>query len=370
MKSNKRILIALHRFAVGGAETQALYLSEHLKENGYEIIVGAFGSEEGTGLQRFKRAGIDTIHWGFQEKLILNPENSLFGKARKYRFLIKLIWKVRLLKIDTVIPFTYPANIIFCNWFQKMKVKKCFWNQRDSGIMFQGIKLEKMGLILASKIISNSKPGKLFLQKHTEKEIFIIHNGVKIPENSGFSEDKKNKYRVVKIANLHGYKDHLTILEAWNLVVVEFGQEKVELLFAGRKLDAYQKLKAYVVENKLEKSVIFLGEVENVPFLLASANLAVFSSIKEGLPNGILESMAAGLPIVATDILGAREALGEDYPFLVPPKDPVSFAKKITSMITDHHKLEENRMQNKKRVIELFSMEIMGGKYIQLIENE
>lgn len=367
MKSRKHILVSLHRFAVGGAETQALYLAEYLKEKGYKLTVGAFGSENGAGIQRFKKAGIETIHWGFQEKLILNPDKGIIGKVRKYRYFIKLICKVRQLQIDTVIPFTYPANLIFCNWFQYMNVRQCVWNQRDLGIGFHSSELEKNALSNSSKIISNSEGGILFLKRFTTRKILLIKNGIKIHEVPSIPRLEIDKIRVVMVANINRNKDHLTLLNAWKLVVEKIGDNKCELVLAGSKADAYDAIFEFVRQNQLERTVRFLGTIKNVNALLSSCDIGVLSSKNEGLPNAILEYMASYLPVVASDISGNKEALGADYPFLFVSGSHENLAVQIIDLIMNSDLRSKLGQQNHKRVVEEFSLQIMGNNFLEII---
>ncbi|SIN80855.1 glycosyltransferase family 4 protein [Algoriphagus halophilus] len=371
MKYQKQhILIALHRFAIGGAETQALYLAEFLKQEGYQVTIGAFGDEIGEGYFRFNRLGHKTIHWGFQEKLILTPTQNLSGLLRRYYYSRKLILQVKRLGIDSIIPFTYPANSIFCQWFKRMGAKKCFWNQRDEGRFFKGDSFDIKCLNNATSIISNSLEGSNFLQRFTKRNIKIIHNGVMPVDESSSKSDYESKIRVVKIGNLHSYKDHFTLLKAWKIVIERFGKEEVQLLLAGNKLDEYSSLSTFVSENKMESTVSFLGEVKDINSLLLSAQLAVFSSYNEGIPNGVLEPMAAGLAVIATNCLGAQEALGVDYPFLVTPKDHESLAIKIIELIENRSLSDGIGRQNKKRIADSFSMARMCNQYLELIESQ
>tara|TARA_R110002020_G_scaffold82873_1_gene205398 strand:- start:2929 stop:4044 length:1116 start_codon:yes stop_codon:yes gene_type:complete len=366
----QHILIALHRFAIGGAETQALYLAGFLKQEGYQVTIGAFGDEIGEGYLRFSRLGLTTVHWGFQEKLILSPTQNLSGLLRQYYYSRKLILQVKRIGIYTIIPFTYPANSIFCRWFKRMGAKKCFWNQRDEGRFFKGDSFDIDCLNKATSIVSNSLEGSNFLKSFTQRNIKVIHNGVMIMHGSSTASDYGSKISVVKIANLHSYKDHFTLLKAWRIVVERFGSDNVQLLLAGSKLDEFSRLSAFVSENNMGSNVSFLGEVKDVNSLLLSVQLAVFSSYNEGIPNGVLEPMAAGLAVVATNCLGAQEALGVDYPFLVASKDHESFAKKIIELIENRFLSNRIGRKNKKRIADSFSMARMCNQYLELIESK
>lgn len=76
------------------------------------------------------------------------------------------------------------------------------------------------------------------------------------------------------------------------------------------------------------------GKDEIVPYLNA-CDIAVLSSDSEGFSNSLLEYMAAGLPCVATDVGGNREALGEEAGLLVPPRDPAALAEAIARLVRD-----------------------------------
>lgn len=363
--SKKKILIALHRYVVGGAETQALYLGLQLRKKGYEVIFGAFGTESGEGFNRIDKLGFTCLRWGFHEKLIINPVLGIKGWLRKHKYVISLIFNVRKLNFDIIIPFTYPPNLIFCNYFRLMGVNTCLWNQRDEGRQFKGSREEIFGLENSSYIVSNSIEGKIFLEKFSQKKIRLISNGIDIVRFSEIFPDFSSN-QIVMIGNIHVFKDHLTLLKAWKLVLFHFPDYK--LVLAGRKGKGFSELLDFVMDQGMEQSVEFLGEVNDIPFLLKSCKLAVFSSENEGVPNGILEPMAAGFAIVSTDIKGAREALGNEYLYLVAPKDSKEFANKICHLLKNESLRIEIGKVNKKRASNLFSLSNMVSKYECLID--
>jgi glycosyltransferase involved in cell wall biosynthesis len=126
-------------------------------------------------------------------------------------------------------------------------------------------------------------------------------------------------------------------------------------------------LKFLVNEVKLGDSVRFLGEVADISGLLKAVDLSVYSSKFEGCPNSVLESMAAGLPVVATDITGTAEALGDDYPFLVPINNSESFAEHILTFISDENLRQKIGEQNSQRISTLFKPEQMYEAYKELL---
>jgi glycosyltransferase involved in cell wall biosynthesis len=360
----KKILIAIPRYKIGGAETQALYLAVELQKRGYQVLVGAFGFEIGEGYSRFMHSGLECIHWGFQEKIILEPQRGVIGSIRKYRYIFKLLLRIRFMEIDCIIPFTYPVNLIFCDWYRWMNVKKCFWNQRDEGRLFVGNQKEIQAFNKASTIISNSLEGVRFLRKFSNREIIHIPNGI---DPSFFTplNGPKNSKKVVMIGNIHGYKDHLTLIRSWKLVLDRFPDFKLVLL--GEKGIKFEGCHSLVKELGIENSVEFKGQIKDVPAVLRQSCLAVFSSENEGLPNGVLEPMAAGLAVVASNIQGTREALGSDYEFLVDFQNPKLFADKIMLLLGDDLLRIKVGHENLERVSLSFPIKSMVDRYESLI---
>jgi glycosyltransferase involved in cell wall biosynthesis len=361
-----KILIALQSYEAGGAEQQAVYLATGLKQRGYDVTVLAFGPFKGLALERFKAAGIKTITPGFHQRQLLGPMQNLKARILLLKYSLRLIYQVRQLQVDAVLAFTYPANMIFGRFWKWMKVKAFFWNQRDGGFKFTGSSLEVSVLENCTGIISNSQEGKRFLEKYTRKEIRIIHNGVAISETQVKLRAAENKLRVVMVANLHANKDHITLLNAWG-IVKNRTDRKIELLLAGKEGETSEAIRSLISERQLSDSVMCLGQVRDIQGLLSTCDVGVLSSINEGLPNGILECMAAGLPVVATRMLGSLETLGEDYDFLVDRENPMELGEKITRLVEDEKLREVVGNQNRQRVRNEFNMDKMIDSYMRLI---
>ncbi|PWA04863.1 glycosyltransferase [Flavobacterium psychrotolerans] len=366
MKQPNRIVIVLNDTGRGGAETQALYLSKGLVERGYEVHVLSFGSKKGSYWGNFESAGVHLHLTGFNAKLLL-PSNSLRSFLNYIRYNIQFIRILRSLKPQVIVPFTYLPNVAVARCWRLTGAKVSFWNQRDEGRMFQGTTWEVKALNSVTEIISNSLEGALFLKNYTKRPISILHNGVVLPEFQ-IRPTASSKIRVVMVANLHGYKDHITLLKAWKIIVETNNTKSIELVLAGSDGDTASTIKQYIADNHLEDTVNCVGMVTNVYELLVSSDIGVFSSMKEGLPNGILECMAVGLPVVATKINGAIEALGEDYPFLVESYNEVSFAQMILQLINDSDLRSQIGLQNRNRIKEQFDIDKMVNQYQSLFK--
>ena len=147
---------------------------------------------------------------------------------------------------------------------------------------------------------------------------------------------------LVKVANLHGYKGHADVLNA--LARLRAGgalPPRTTMLFIGSNtsmegVDMLNQLKQLAQYLGIADIVRWLGERGDATLLMRAADVGVHASHEEGLSNSVIEMMAAGLPIVATDVGGTAEALaGGAAGCLVQPYAPASLASALRALITD-----------------------------------
>ena len=123
-------------------------------------------------------------------------------------------------------------------------------------------------------------------------------------------------------------------------------------------------LEAEVDRLGLGKAVIFVGARSDMHSILKCFDIYILPSLWEGLPMVLLEAMAAGVPIIATDVGGNHSAIKHSFNgSLIPPKDPVAIYKEINKLLSDKT-LRESYIQNGRKVFkEKFSAEIMTKQY-------
>ena len=121
----------------------------------------------------------------------------------------------------------------------------------------------------------------------------------------------------------------------------------------------------------LEDAVTFLGGRADLADLYRAADLFVFPSRGEGCPNAVLEAMASGLPVVATDVAGNREVLGEDGKAgrLVPTESPGALADAVADLMAAPSLRRELGIAGRARVLEQFDIQRVGARYLSLYED-
>ncbi|MGW3962491.1 glycosyltransferase [Amycolatopsis sp. NPDC005003] len=129
------------------------------------------------------------------------------------------------------------------------------------------------------------------------------------------------------LARLEPQKRHDVLLDAWAAV-----DGDAVLWLAG---DGSRRGELERRAQALGRRVEFLGTRTDVPDLLAAADVTVLTSDWEGLPLAVLESMAAGRPVVATDVGGIGGVLSGGGGIVVPPADPAATAAALSTLLFD-----------------------------------
>jgi glycosyltransferase involved in cell wall biosynthesis len=139
---------------------------------------------------------------------------------------------------------------------------------------------------------------------------------------------------IVTVGNLIPYKGHADLIKALPAILKK--RSNVRLFLVGEDRGIQAELEHLASSLGVWDRVHFLGRRDDVPSLLMAMDLYVMASHEEGSSNALLEAMAAGLPIVATDVGGNREALDDgNAGLLVPPRDPQALASAIERLLDD-----------------------------------
>lgn len=371
----RRFLIVLGTFAsFGGAERQALILARFLKD----VIGAQVGVLASLGGQLVERQldAISVSHW-------VSPFPNDVSRCEKLRNLVRLIRLLRRdIRPDFIIPFIGYNSKVMAQVRPWTRASYTLWNQRDEGRALYGSRAEQWALRHVDHVVSNSWAGRDFLcQTYGLKaaDVAIINNGVVMPDVTRIEPFWRSRlgidqsvHVVSMSANLTRFKDHVTLLQAWGRVHRHANSSggRAVLLLAGAFREMTDRLKVLAYDERIGESVYLLGQTDRVAELMVESDLVVHSSVMEGCPNAVLEAMAVGRPVVATDIPGNRQALGDHYAkqCLARPRDPEHLAQLIDDMLKDVGLRRQVGEANHRRVAEEFSVDRMGYAYLALID--
>jgi glycosyltransferase involved in cell wall biosynthesis len=144
----------------------------------------------------------------------------------------------------------------------------------------------------------------------------------------------------------------------------------MKLFIAGRDGNFSKELQRLRNELKLNHSVILLGHLDDVPEILAAADLFVFPSLHEGLPGAVVEALALGLPVVTSDIPAIHEVVepGKNA-LLVPPGSTQELTQAIDKLISDKEMASSFGRRSREIFEERFTLEMSAQKMIDLYKS-
>ena len=161
---------------------------------------------------------------------------------------------------------------------------------------------------------------------------------------------------ITMVANFeYRVKDHPMLLRAAQRVKSEVPEAVFVIAGEGELRAETEKLAS---ELGLNESCLFIGRCASVPDLLAASDVCVLSSQAEGFSNSILEYMAAGCAVVATNVGGASEAIVEgETGYLVNAGDDRAMAERLISLLRDPETRRTMGLNGRRRIEQHFSTE-------------
>jgi glycosyltransferase involved in cell wall biosynthesis len=276
------------------------------------------------------------------------------------------------------LPYTSFPNVICGLSWRLTGARACVWNQRDAGLELAS-PAAPWAVRNTPLFLSNSAVGAAFLTQSlgvAPYRVRVVRNAVEL----GPPRDDRAAWRAKlgadatcilgsMVANLQKNKDHATLLRAWRIVCDRLSAKdrRGVLVLAGR-IDSREEIQRLIADLELGPFVRLLGEVDDVSGLLSASDLGVFSSRSEGCPNGVLESMAAGLAVVGTDCPGIREAVGEEGgPWLAPAGDAEAMAERILRLAVDAESRARLGAANRRRIETQFTLERLNADLATLL---
>ncbi|NLJ49717.1 MAG: glycosyltransferase family 4 protein [Candidatus Atribacteria bacterium] len=194
-----------------------------------------------------------------------------------------------------------------------------------------------------------------------EESLFLVHGvGVDIEKYSQVQKDdairdelgiSRDEIIVTCIAEFIKRKNHVFLLNTWMKLLENKNNRSLHLILVGDG-NLFKSFK-----SKNLKNVYFLGRRSDVSSILNSSDIVTLTSIHEGLPRCIMEAMAAGKPVVATDIRGNRDLVEDGVNgYLVKLGDVEGLANSIIKLAEDDD-LRKQMGKKGQEIIEAYSLE-------------
>jgi glycosyltransferase involved in cell wall biosynthesis len=388
----KKLLVIIGSLEVGGTERHLVSFLPKLYQYGWTIEVLTL-AKKGMLAPNLEKCGVIVTslltpgHFKWIEKL-----PRLLGRLLRISLCVsRLTLKLKKEKgKESLLHFYLPESYVLGMFAaslarfsgQKIMSRRSLndYQSRRPGIAWCEKKLHTK----TSLILGNSKAILTQLKEQEgvpEERLRLIYNGVDMESfPSNVSRNKireetrqcfgvpKNAFVMVKVANLIPYKGHKDLLNALNIIQNKLPQSW-RLLCIGRDDGIGQALKQQAEQFGLKEHVLWLGSRQDVPNLLVSADVGILCSHEEGFSNAILEGMAAGLPMVVTDVGGNKEAvINEQTGYVVPAKDMNALSGAILQCANHLDQAIVFGQRGRLRIVEHFSLEACVNAYVRCYE--
>jgi glycosyltransferase involved in cell wall biosynthesis len=368
----KNVLQFIGSFHQGGSERQAVGLTRLLRENGEYNVFAATLNRDGVLLDEMEKLGFDSI-----------PEFKLTSFYNLH-FLTQMRKCARFLRenhIDIIQTHDFYTNVFGMLAATLARTPLKIASKRETGGMRSASqkRVEKFAFRLADSIVVNSEAVRdhLLSRSVTPGKISVIYNGLDLERLRPKTNDRVAICRelglpetggvrfITLVANLrHEVKNQPMFLRAARRVLQKF--PGTHFILAGEG-DLKSGLETRAVSLGISENVHFIGRCDGLAELLFISYAGVLTSLAEGFSNSIIEYMAAGKPVVATNVGGAAEAVVEgETGYLAASDDDEAMADRLVELLGDEEKALAMGARGKIIAEEKFSSQMQLSKILKL----
>jgi len=374
-----RLLTFTTLFAIGGTERHVVSLADGLDYSRFELEFGCH-RRSGEFLKQIEARGLSVSEYAVAR--LYGPH----ALAQQLRFARHL----RRRRIQIMHSYNFYPNVFAIPAARLARTPVVLASIRDTGAQLtpRQRRVQRLACRLADHILVNAEAVRQWLtaEGYDPTRISVIRNGLDLSRFAPGAHDTALRRElgvpdraplVAMLSRLSRLKGVEDFLDAAATVAQRFGE--AHFLVIGDNIDPdgsryRSELESRAARLGLQKRVIFTGFRLDVPRLLSAVSVSVLPSLSEGLSNTILESMAAGAPVVATRVGGSPEALEDGVDgLLVPPRDSAALSRAIGWVLEHPEAARDLGRRARARVAEEFSLARMIREteclYARLLES-
>jgi glycosyltransferase involved in cell wall biosynthesis len=357
MGSQGSIFLMIDSLETGGTERQFAELARSLRADHSPVHLGCLQKKgpflEGLGdIQQFDLGG------------------SLY-RPQSIRSRYQLMRRLRELDVAVAHSFDFYSNLTLVPAAKLARVPLVIGSLRQLGDLLTPaqFRAQLMVFLWCDRVVCNSHAAadRLLRAGLPESKVVVIGNALPpeaFAETAPAMTRAAGVLRVGMIARMNAsYKNHREFLRAAARVSRKL--PNVEFVLVGDG-PLRSELEREAAELDLQGRIQFLGDRRDIAAVLASVDVSVVPSASESLSNVMLESMAAGVPLVATDVGGNRELADDGRALLVAPNDVEALAAGLERVLADAELRSTISVRAREFARANFSVERIRGQYCSL----
>lgn len=359
----------LHTLKAGGAEMLVKQFIMAQSKNVKSVVVVL--DEDGPIRQDLRNLGIPVHFCHRKSGLDLKSSKRIAKIAKRHH--------VNIIHAHQYTPFVYAA---IAKWFLPRSTKLIF---TEHGRHYPDIRKPKR--VLANRLFLTNQADaitavgdyvKSALDQNESipaKNINVIHNGIDILPFLERTPDARTRIRqeldisnsqtvITLVGGFRSVKDHKTAVHTLRHLLIN--RHDAIMLFVG---DGPTRHETQTLANHLRvnNSLRFTGLRRDIPDILQASDIAICTSLSEGVSVALIEAMTSQLPVVATDVGGNSEVVQNNISGLLAPRgDAAQLATHIHNLIQSPKRMAEFGLAGRERALKYFNQERMHNAWLNL----
>jgi glycosyltransferase involved in cell wall biosynthesis len=377
-ESKIKTLKFLTHFGVGGTERQFVYISRGLDRSRFDLQIACM-ARMGAFLPDIEALGLPITEY---------KTDSLYS-LRTFRNQVRLARYIRREGIQVVHAYGFYSNVFAIPAAALSRTCVSIASVRDLGVFPDREKLRSVTLAAVCRwtdcVLANSEAvrGWLVKQGVRDDRIRVIPNGIVIPAERSDSDGFPIRSQlgidpaapvIAVVGRLTRTKGIEYFLDAAAGVLQRFPSARFMVVGDTFFDPSYRvELENRAAAFNLQNRVIFTGHRDDVPKLLRETTISVLPTLSESFSNSLLEAMALGIPIVATNVGGNPELITDgEHGILVPPRDTAALSRSIIRLLESPELGQRLGNAAREKVVRRYSLETILHQtedlYIELLE--
>ncbi len=360
------VLHLITELNMGGAQQALFRLLAGMDRQQYQPIVVCLYNGRGEVAQQIRQLDIPVIDLEMQPKWRLDAVWRLYRLIQEEKPVILHVWMFHANILGRIVGRLNRVPIVIISRR----------TQNLDGVGREWMNRKLSGWSDATITVSECVRQVEIAQARTDPaKVITVHNGIEVDRYRQIDASVRDRIRrelktpnealvIASVGRLHPVKGFANLLTAVQSVRARFPDVFLWLVGDG---ELRIRLEAQARQLGLDDVVVFTGTRLDVPEILTAVDIFTLASHVEGMPNAILEAMAAGLPVVATQVGGVPEIVVDGQTgLLVPPADNTALAQALLKLLEDVSLRQRFGLTGRQRVREQFDITVTRQKTVDL----
>lgn len=352
----KKILVILGALSMGGGEHMVYELVDNIDKTRFDVTVMCYLGRLGTPLEDKMQNIANVVYLNENHGINLRSMKHVLAKIREinpdliHAHMGGMVYAIPWAFLNRKKSLMITAHTEPSQAFHK-KVEKLFhWQLKNR---------KKTTMVVA---VSKENHQAIMNYFSIGSDVCrYINNGIHVKK---FYKAEHEYYTFINVARQDENKNQIAILECFYELHKKYNNIRLQFVGDG---PCHSMLTMRAKELGIDNVVVFPGMVKDVEKYYAISDAYIQASFVEAMPLSALEAMAAGLPLIATDVGGMKDIIHENG-LLIPVGDKAALLKAMETMLTEDKEKQKLREEKSLQIVQNYSSAKMAAEYMELYD--